>query len=288
MRNFLKTYDPANPEMTQLPPFAISWGTTVPSNGDGNDGDFYFEYNGSTTNTIYKKISGVWETSLVEAANPTLSNLVSPTAINQDLNLSGHSLHQVNVISGYAGVWTLFAGFTADGSSVDVEGDVFVLAGHGLTTGQPIRFNPSFTTGVLPSPLVLSTVYYAAVVDDNTFGLFYDAGLTSVVILTDTGSGTIYFDALVPTDTTAIDVLNRKLFGNDGTTAGLDWYTPGEVSPGVPSVTTLGSPSKYYGNIFTNTVTTAVRLLNSGTSAVAVSDFKLLADTTDEIGRAHV
>jgi hypothetical protein len=60
MRNFLKTYDPANPEISQLPPFAISWGNTAPSNGDGNDGDFYFDYDSTSTDTIYKKISGNW------------------------------------------------------------------------------------------------------------------------------------------------------------------------------------------------------------------------------------
>jgi len=85
MRNFLKTYDPANPEISLLPPFAVSWGTTAPSNGDGNDGDFYFDYASASTDTIYKKISGNW----VSVSNTAVRLLNSGT---NTVTTSDHTL----------------------------------------------------------------------------------------------------------------------------------------------------------------------------------------------------
>ena len=50
---------------------------TDPENGD-------VIYN-STTNLVERYEDGAWKNSLTGAVNDTLSNLVSPTAINQDL-----------------------------------------------------------------------------------------------------------------------------------------------------------------------------------------------------------
>jgi len=40
-------------------PFEFFYGTGVPDNGTGSNGDFYFRYDNGTA-AIYKKVSGVW------------------------------------------------------------------------------------------------------------------------------------------------------------------------------------------------------------------------------------
>lgn len=72
---------------------------------------------------------------------------------------------------------------------------------HGYSTGNPVRFT---TTGTLPSPLAINTTYYIGNVTTNTFQIFTDAALSSVVNLTTTGSGVSNIAYYVPVTSTQI------------------------------------------------------------------------------------
>lgn len=41
-------------------PFETHWGTSSPGAGLGVNGDYYFQYDGSSSDSIFKKVSGAW------------------------------------------------------------------------------------------------------------------------------------------------------------------------------------------------------------------------------------
>ena len=94
---------------------------------------------------------------------------------------------------GFARLQELYGAFLPIGSlfpvAASVSGNVFTIAGHGLSTNDPFRVLS--VGGSVPAPLVAGTTYFAGSVTANTFTALSSSG-GSVVPLTNTGSGTIY------------------------------------------------------------------------------------------------
>lgn len=76
-------------------------------------------------------------------------------------------------------------------SGVDTGTEIVTTGTHGWSTGQPVEF---FTTGVLPDPLAVLTVYYINVASTTTFTVHTTLAAaiagTGAIDLTDSGSGT--------------------------------------------------------------------------------------------------
>lgn len=75
-------------------------------------------------------------------------------------------------------------------TSIDLAHSNFILANHGLHNGDQIQFN---TTGALPAPVVTGKVYYAIVVDVNTFKIAttqVNSVYNNFVVLTAAATGT--------------------------------------------------------------------------------------------------
>lgn len=72
-------------------------------------------------------------------------------------------------------------------SDVNTSTNRVTLPTNTVTNGEQVILSSS---GTLPAPLVTGTRYYAKRIDATTFEFYTDSGLTSIVDLTDTGSGT--------------------------------------------------------------------------------------------------
>ncbi len=173
-------------------------------------------------------------------ANKTLSNLTSPTAVNQDLNLSGNEIHtisQMDNISITPGA--VYLTFTASGTTVITAGTSHIhVVAHGLTNNQAIRF--SVAGGSLPSPLAAGVTYYtdtAITTPLNNFAIRTSFG-GSPITLTTTGSGTVTVAA--PPTTNYNDI-----------TIGAS------LVPLLDNTVDLGDASTRWANIYANSIQTA-------------------------------
>lgn len=72
-------------------------------------------------------------------------------------------------------------------SSINTTTNQLTVTAHGLSNGDAVAFK---STGAYPAPLAANTRYYASVIDANTITLYIDAALSSLVDLTNNGSGT--------------------------------------------------------------------------------------------------
>ena len=79
-----------------------------------------------------------------------------------------------------------------------VASSIFTLTSHGYTTGAELQFN---TTGTLPAPLTSTALYYAIVIDANTFKVassYMNAINTVPLTITTAGTGTQEVRATTP------------------------------------------------------------------------------------------
>lgn len=74
---------------------------------------------------------------------------------------------------GFASVTASIASASANFTVTIASPAVFTSAGHGLTTGQPVRLT---TTGALPTGLVANTTYFVETINANTFYLTATVG----------------------------------------------------------------------------------------------------------------
>lgn len=74
-------------------------------------------------------------------------------------------------------------------AAVNTATNRITVTSHGLPSSPGWQVQLS-TTGTLPAPLALATNYYAKRIDNNTLEIYTDAALSSIVDLTDQGSGT--------------------------------------------------------------------------------------------------
>ncbi len=141
-------------------------------------------------------------------ANTALSNLTSPTAVNQDLVMSGN---QINVVSQIDNI-TISPGvvhfsFTASGTTVILTGTSHIhFLSHGLINDQAIQF--SVVGGSLPTPLSAGVTYYADTVvtgPTNNFAVRATPS-GSVIPLLSTGSGTVSVAAPPTTNYNNMDI----------------------------------------------------------------------------------
>jgi len=83
-------------------------------------------------------------------------------------------------------------------ATADAGTDIVTATAHGLVSNDRIQF---FTSGTLPAGLSLDTVYFAGTITTNTFQVFSATGPTTLVDITDTGTGThTVYKLLDPTE----------------------------------------------------------------------------------------
>jgi hypothetical protein len=212
-------------------------------------------------------------------ANQSLSNLTNPTTINQDLNLSGHSLHQVTSISGPTGT---FSPYSYDFDGVNVVENTFIVAGVGGGIAGGIYFWPAADGSTLPAPMVPFTTYYASVVDANSWTLFTDPGYTIPLILTAGGTGTMGFtnpDVAIPgsVDASVIDTVNNWFLATGPAPGDALIFTagtlPSALSLNVPyyvSIVDSGNAYQLYTDIG---LTHIVTLTGDGSGSLTYTDY---------------
>ena len=96
--------------------------------------------------------------------------------------------HLVALIDGAAD-GQIGAALTAS-SAVNAATNQITLTAHGLTTGDPITITAD-SGGTLPGGLTAGTLYYALVVDADTFSVMTTSTGSTAIDLTSTGSGTL-------------------------------------------------------------------------------------------------
>jgi hypothetical protein len=121
-----------------------------------------------------------------------LSSGVSVAAIKKAVTQSTHGFSAGNVVKrlangSYATAKAVADSHTFGTGNVNTSTDRITIAGHNLTSGEVVLLKSS---GTLPSPLVAGSRYWAKKVDSDTIELYSDSSLSSIVNLTDTGSGT--------------------------------------------------------------------------------------------------
>lgn len=135
---------------------------------------------------------GIWSLGRYSLNYPTVFNMEFPTS-NVDTDgyniLTGIEIGAI-LVSGV----DIYASWKRSSTITTTIADpgVLTLAAHGLTNGEAVYFS---TTGVLPTGITAGTVYYARVVDANTFNLYdtsahaVSGGATGRVATTGTQSG---------------------------------------------------------------------------------------------------
>jgi len=73
-------------------------------------------------------------------------------------------------------------------TAIDTSTNRLTITSHGITNGDRVVIR---STGGIPAGISGTTLYYAKFIDVNTIELYTDAGLTSIVDITGTGTGTI-------------------------------------------------------------------------------------------------
>ena len=124
--------------------------------------------------------------------------------------------------SSYENVPTVFVNTpfrTIPTSGVNTTTEVITYTGHGLTTGDRIKYYNGGSTSI--AGLTDATVYYAGVINADTFYV-YDteanaiaAGATGKKNLTGTGNNAQYFDLLDETTATAVATLGGGTEGEE-------------------------------------------------------------------------
>jgi len=273
MRNFLKTYDPANPEISQLPPFAVSWGTSVPSNTDGNDGDYYFEYNPSTTNYIYKKISGVW----FSVGAP--SDFIFTNSIAQDWDGAGPALLADSVITPdfavYFGSADVPTGNTTNESisAVFQSGAILEPTSFQQSREVDVKSGDSYGLGNTGTVNLIPGTIHNAASTGNVGGVLIGGAINQgsgncgpiTIQGSNTSGGGDASDIILQAGQAVVGGNNGKIKFNDQS---------GAIAAGKIWTATAGDGSGHWA-------LPQVRMLNSGTNTVAPTDYKLLCDTTD-------
>lgn len=124
--------------------------------------------------------AGIYNSSTEELTLPIL---------NATFTASGAALEWRSCFVLIGGSATASKSFTA--ASVDPAADRITLAAHGLANGDRILFTPE-ATSMLPGGIASSVRYYVEAVDLNTIRLHANLALSSLVDITNTGSGTMY------------------------------------------------------------------------------------------------
>jgi len=112
--------------------------------------------------------------------------------LGQITDTDNSSLIKLQTQTGY-GIWndqaTVVLGGTKNGNTFTVTAATNVVAdtSHGLVDGNTVVVNSGTT---LPAGLSANTVYYVKRIDANSFYLCSNSGLTNIVDITDTGTGT--------------------------------------------------------------------------------------------------
>lgn len=81
----------------------------------------------------------------------------------------------------------VLAVFTNDAAGVDIATETFTRVKHGLKNRQRVWVNSG---GTLPNGLVAATSYYVKVLTEDTFQLFDERALSTIVAVSDVGAGT--------------------------------------------------------------------------------------------------
>lgn len=142
-----KAYDTNGPDVEKVAPFSVLWDTTGPTGGTGVDGDYFFQYDASTTGGIYKKVSGSW-VSTHGATGPTGATGSLPSG------QTGQILYYTG------GTWTNVYSFA--GVSTVTSGVSTLTITFGITlpnTGYSLQANWSNITDSNPQfqPIVVTT-----------------------------------------------------------------------------------------------------------------------------------
>jgi hypothetical protein len=145
--------------------------------------DQFLMYDDSAT--ALKKIS-------YSALSTALSAGVTIANIKKAITQNSHGLSVGEVITRTAaGAWdealAQCASHTFDEADVNTGTDRITVGSHGITNGEPVLLKSGTT---LPAPLVPGNRYYAKKIDADTIELYSDSGLSSIVNLTDDGTGT--------------------------------------------------------------------------------------------------
>lgn len=146
---------------------------------------------------------------------------------------------------------------------VDTAGDIITIPSHGFESSDPIRFTSTIT---LPAPLLVNTTYFVGNVTTDTFKVYTDISLTSLVNLTTTGSGvhTVSFfmdvatSAINSNEFTIITQPNAPIFPTtDDMLVSLQTYLESiiEKLQGFPSTGTPPTISAYSQTNFINPIT---------------------------------
>lgn len=108
-----------------------------------------------------------------------------PTEINTIVSASGGDITYDAVV-----LWKNADSIGAlEVSSINTSTNRLTVTGHGLSDGDKCAVT---STDLLPGGVISNTLYYIKSIDSNTVELYPDSGLSSIVDITSSGSGTIY------------------------------------------------------------------------------------------------
>ncbi len=77
-------------------------------------------------------------------------------------------------------------------TSCNVTSGAFTLSGHGLSANYPVRLTIGAAGGTVPTNTPVDTIFYAIVIDANTFGLSLTSGGAQLTTLGGALSGEVY------------------------------------------------------------------------------------------------
>lgn len=107
-----------------------------------------------------------------------------PSTVSGTFTASGGSIQYDTIVlwRGADSVTALTVG------SIDTSTNRLTITSHGRTNGDKVAVTATTT---IPSGISANTLYYVKSIDANTVELYTDSGLTSIVDITSSGSGTI-------------------------------------------------------------------------------------------------
>jgi hypothetical protein len=196
------------------------------SSGDAN------KVFGVDTAEIYQGSNDVVEVAIVNAGTgykETPNVTFATGSQTATATIAGGVLTAVTITGSgaYASVPTVYIDVpkrTIPTANISTSTEVVTYTGHGLTTGQRIRYNNG--GGATATGLTSGTTYYAGVINANTFYV-YDtqahavaAGATGKINLSGTGNNAQFFDLLDETTATVLAALGSGAGGTQVTHAG--------------------------------------------------------------------
>lgn len=156
-----------------------------------------------------------------------------------------------------------WGGRTGKSVTVNSSTDYVTLTNHGLRDGKGVAFASGTLPTVAGTALALNTTYYAKKISSSTFELYYDAGLTSKINFTSTGSSLILKGAHF------LALANPSRYGPAGAERiydGLNSFATARASVALPSDYEICE----IGEAFDDTLSANVSL-NFGASATLVT-----------------